>query len=265
MSAIDSEFNECLLYFIPKVPDMIDQILGEIFSPGSLRPISVGNVDSRIFSNIIRGKLYTLAPLICNKAQKGFLYGRNILDCIKAVSQWFYGRPPENLGVLLLMDFSSAFSTLDKDFIVACLKKIGAPHNWVSLIKVLFTDIRHFLVFSWEIMPHASMSVGTKQGDPCSPVLFVLILDFLMDYLERVGGVDLNHSGYADGMALMFEGANDRLIRRLAKAFSIFKKASNLSLNLKNAFVCLQGNYVSWSAHACSTQRGKVFFRILRR
>ncbi|TYK15315.1 LINE-1 retrotransposable element ORF2 protein [Cucumis melo var. makuwa] len=90
---------------------------------------------------------------------------------------------------------------------------------------------------------------GLRQGDPLSPFLFVIAMDYLsrlLSHLEASGaikGVSLNnncnisHILFADDILLFLED-NDFFLNNLRMALFLFEKASGLKINLsKSALV----------------------------
>lgn len=232
---IPKQFSELLLYFLPKSASGEEEASGEPFyDPDKLRPISVARCCIRVISAVFRKVLVQVAINLISWKQRGFIDGRLIDQNIWEVSERFYDRvEKEAKAGTILLDFSAAFSSVNQNFISCVFEKMNFPANWIYAMEKLFYGGEHFLVFGGEIHRHSSIRSGTRQGDPCSPIIFVLLLEVLTDKLEEVQNVGIDWRGYADDLVLFLEGVTNRGIRKIANIFYEMEQVSGLSLNIR--------------------------------
>jgi len=73
------DFNLGLLVCLGKKPDSHDDTLGDIYSPGSTRPLSIVNTDNRIIANAAKHRWEPIINEWVSPAQQGFLSHRSLL------------------------------------------------------------------------------------------------------------------------------------------------------------------------------------------
>ena len=77
-----------------------------------------------------------------------------------------------------------AYDTANHKLMFDILKKYGAPPKLVSAIERMYTDLKVVLKIGKEITK-INQTVGVRQGDPMSPVLFLFIIASLPETLEQ--------------------------------------------------------------------------------
>jgi hypothetical protein len=93
---------------------------------------------------------------------------------------------------------------------------------------------------------------GTKQGDPISPTLFVLVIECLSRAISntnsiiglKFGDLSLKHLLYADDLIIFSKGMDD--LRSVLKTLDLFCNATALEINKnKSKHILVSNNSVS--------------------
>nr|CAD1844395.1 unnamed protein product [Ananas comosus var. bracteatus] len=149
---------------------------------------------------------------------------------------------------LLKIDFERAFDNVDWDFLLDLLKARGFGEKWIRWINDLLRSSSTAVLLNGT--PGASFPCrkGLRQGDPLSPLLFILCIDVLYRMLQAVADsgyltvlavedVNLLTLQFADDVLIFFDGSikSATTIMVILQAFS---KCSGLNINyMKSALI----------------------------
>ena len=102
------------------------------------RPISLLNVDTKILSKSLAEKMKNVLPELISSNQTAYVKNRCISESGRLISDVIEMYDILDIsGYLVTMDIEKAFDSLDHDFLLFVLKKIGFGENFIHWIKVL--------------------------------------------------------------------------------------------------------------------------------
>jgi hypothetical protein len=131
---------------------------------------------------------------LVSNAQSAFIKRRSIPDNFLYVKNLATRLHKNKTPALLFkLDIRKAFDNVRWDYIVDLLQKRGFPsrfRNWV--VALLFTSSSRILL-NGVASPPIRHGRGLRQGDPLSPLLFVLAIDPLAQILENATTIGLLH------------------------------------------------------------------------
>ena len=181
-------------------------------SPEDWRPITLLNVDYKIFATVIVRRLRALLNTLVGHHQASSVPGREIHSLsftTRDVIAYTLSRSAR--GLLVSLDQEKAFDRLEHAYIFNVLTAFGFPRSFVELIRNTYAGIKSTLVLDgWESAAFP-ITRGVRQGCPLSPVLFVLSIEPFLCALEadsRVRGLALpgssvvNVTAFADDITL---------------------------------------------------------------
>ena len=138
------------------------------------------NVDVKIASKAIARRLESILQELIYPNQNGFIMGRSILDAVRTIDDILeFAKVTECCGILLAIDFEKAFDSLNHSFLFKVLEKLNFGEYFVQWIKTSCTDISSCVLnngFTTDLFP---VRLGVRQGDPLSPLLFIMALEML--------------------------------------------------------------------------------------
>lgn len=148
------------------------------------------------------------------------------------------------------IDLQKAYGTVDWDFLEEILHSLLFPEKFISLVMTCVRTPTFSLMLNGSLHGHFSSKRGLRQGDPISPLLFVISMEYLSKILRNIGehpqfqfhprckAVKLTHLCFADDLILCCKG-DFSSIYIILQAFKLFTDTSCLKANTKkSSFYC---------------------------
>jgi len=87
-------------------------------------------------------------------------------------------------ALFMKLDIQKAFDTINWSYLLEVLQALGFGPRWLEWISILFRTATSTVLLNGQRGPNFSHSRGVRQGDPLSPMLFILAIDPLQRLLE---------------------------------------------------------------------------------
>lgn len=177
----------------------------------SYRPISLLNVDQKLFTAIMANRLTDILPNLIHFDQTGFVKDRVLGDNIRKTINIIDHTLRTNISMLAIMlDAEKAFDRLLWPFLTNVCEKFGFHHRFINLLKVMYKHSTAKVRVNGTLSDQFIIQRGTKQGDPLSPQLFALCIEPLAEQIRtnrQIKGVtieEIEHkiALYADDVIL---------------------------------------------------------------
>ncbi|WVZ53201.1 hypothetical protein U9M48_004174 [Paspalum notatum var. saurae] len=227
--------NSAFITLIPKS--------AEAASVKDYRSISLVHSFAKLVTKILANRLAPLLPTLVSINQSAFVRGRSIHDNFMLVQQLakklHLSKEPH---LLLKLDISKAFDTVSWSFLIEIMLHLGFGLRWCNLICLLLSSSTTQILINGQPGTPISHLRGLRQGDPLSPMLFILVMDVLNSLVSKASSEGLllplagQHSThrislYADDVALFIRPTvgDLRLIRDLLDCFG---QVAGLKTNL---------------------------------
>ena len=125
--------------------------------------------------------------------QSSFLPGTGTTDnaIILQVVHSMHKSKKKKGDVVYKIDLEKAYDHVGRSFLRSCLQQFGFPSITIDLVIHCVTASSLLLIWNGRTLPDFTPTCGLRQGDPLSPYLFVICMDFLSHDILKV--VELNH------------------------------------------------------------------------
>jgi mannosylglycoprotein endo-beta-mannosidase len=197
------------------------------------RPISLVHSFAKLVAKILALWLAPRMQELVDSNQTAFIMGRCIQDNFVLVQQLAKSLHHRRVPSLLLkLDIARAFDSVAWPFLLSILRQRGFGPRWIRWIAMLLQSASTAVLVNGEEGSAFRHGRGLQQGDPLSPLLFVIVMDVLSAMFktaERAAvladarSLGINHrvSLYADdvvvaGAKMTWEYVVDKDARKLA-------------------------------------------------
>ncbi|CAH9115366.1 unnamed protein product [Cuscuta europaea] len=208
------------------------------------RPISCTNVLYKVITKILAARLIPCLPGLIDLAQGAFVDGRLMFDNIFLAQELVRGYMRKRISprCMIKVDLRKAYDTISWDFLQNALQGLGFPEKFIAWIMECVTTASFSVSLNGLLYGHFKGKRGIRQGDPMSPLLFVMCLEYFSRMLNlRTKGPNFNfhpqcaslgisHLAYADDL-ILFSRGDFFSIEILVNALKEFGDASGLMVN----------------------------------
>ncbi|PKI50218.1 hypothetical protein CRG98_029401 [Punica granatum] len=171
--------NDTFIFLIPKTksPETITQY----------RSISLCNTIYKIISKILVRRLRPHLSDLISSFQSSFIPGRRASDnviILREVIHSFRKRKGRMGNFIVKLDLEKAFDRLEWCFICKVLTHFKFPKVWIEWLMACVSSTSTSILFNGSCLESFIPSRGIRQGDPISPCIFILCMDYLLHLIE---------------------------------------------------------------------------------
>ena len=203
------------------------------------RPLSLLNMDIKIFSKILAKRLENTLPQLIHSDQTGFMKGRsineNLFDLISSIN---YCHRKKIEALLISYDVAKAFDRTERNVLYDVMRAFGIHEGFIKYIKVLYQNVESCTINCGFTGRYFNIERSLRQGCALSAPAFLLLVEILGQNIRdnikikgiKIGEKEKKHAQYADDLwALIL--ANEQNVQSLTKEIKKFTKNTGLKIN----------------------------------
>uniref|UniRef100_A0AAQ5YGG3 Reverse transcriptase domain-containing protein n=1 Tax=Amphiprion ocellaris TaxID=80972 RepID=A0AAQ5YGG3_AMPOC len=181
---------------------------------GNYRPISVLNVDYKLFTSILARRLENILPDIINLDQTGFIQQRQTMDNIRRTLHIVdHATREKNCALIVGLDAEKAFDSVRWLFLYKLMDKFAFHSAFIKVIQSLYSKPTARIKVNGDLSDSFMLERGSRQGCPLSPLLFTLFIEPLGQLLRQstqikgitVAGIEHKVAMFADDVLVYLE------------------------------------------------------------
>nr|GEX12039.1 RNA-directed DNA polymerase, eukaryota [Tanacetum cinerariifolium] len=253
---IENDVYKAVSYFflrgdIPKGCNSTFIVLIPKFSGANVvkdfRPISLIGSLYKIIAKVLANKLVVMLGSIVSEVQSAFVKDRQILDgpfILDELIQWCKWKRKQI--IMFKADFEKAFDSVRWDFLDDLLIKFGFEEKWRKWINSCLHSSRGSIIINGSPTDEFQFHKGLKQGDPLSPLLFILVMESLhlsfcrveeaglFNGIQLKSSITISHLFYADDAVFVGQW-HEKNINTLVHVLECFFRVSGLRINMSKS------------------------------
>lgn len=144
------------------------------------RPISLLNSSLKIITKLLVDRLQGVILQFINRNQYGFIKSQMIQDCLAWCFEYIHQcKQSRRHAIILKLDFEKAFDTMEHLTIIQILEHVGFPPRWIDWVTNILSSGTLLVILNGVPGRKFKCRRGVHQGDPLSPLIFVLVAELL--------------------------------------------------------------------------------------
>ena len=273
-SMFERSLNASFLTLIPKKCNVV--------SIKDFRPISLVGSVYKLLSKVLANRLRAVLDNLTSESQNSFVGGRQILDSVLIANECLDSRLKSRLpSVVCKLDIEKAYDHVNWEALFYLLGCMGFGVKWRGWIKACVTFVRFSVLVNGSPEGFFGSSRGLRQGDPLSPLLFLLIMEVLSILLKKseywnlirgfqVGSVNsvrlrISHMLFADDTILFCDASREQQLS-IRLVLSCFQAFMGLKVNVGKSEIVPVGevNNLDTLANILQCRMGSLPMKYLR-
>ena len=268
---LPSSTNATILSLVPKFPGASKVT--------DYRPIACLNTIYKVLSRLLVKRLKPILTSLIMPCQTAFIKGRLLVENTTLAGELINGylKNKGSKRITIKVDIAKDFDTLSWDFLLTCLRGLQLSPLFLSWLKACICTPSYMVGYNGTVNGYFKGRRGLRQGDPLSPYLFVIAMNFLslmltraaqdnnIKYHAKCSAMKLTHLSFADDLLIFIDGSLNS-VQQVLQVLKEFELRSGLVVSFqKTSFFSsgLSEEEVDTIHASTRMQKGSLPFRYL--
>ncbi|GFZ11161.1 hypothetical protein Acr_22g0005590 [Actinidia rufa] len=218
------------------------------------RPIACCNVIYKVISKILAARLSPILESLIDPGQSAFVPNRSMVENIYMVQELLrkYCWNRISPRCIMKVDLRKAYDTVNWNFLEDVLSGLGFPALFIQWIMQCVSTTSYSISINGSLHGFFKGKQGLRQGDPISPFLFVLCLEYLSRNLGKLKSIpdfnfhpkcfalNISHLAFADDLILFTRG-DVTSVNLIMDCLNKFGECSGLGISNTKSNVFMAG------------------------
>ena len=151
-------------------------------------------------------------------------------------------------GYLLTIDIEKAFDSVDHTFLCSALNIFGCGNNFIRWIKIILNKQESCIMNNGHSSGYFPILSGTRQGDPISAYLFILVMEILLIQVRNnknikgitIFGFEFKLLSFADDVSYFLQDLDS--VKELQHLLEYSQQYTSLKINYEKSEICRVGS-----------------------
>jgi retron-type reverse transcriptase len=130
-------------------------------------------------------RLEVVIILLIHKNQYGFIKTKTIQDHLAWAFEYIHQCQQSRKELVIKLDFEKAFDTIEHATIWKMMERLGFNPIWINWVQRILDSGSTSVLLNGVPRKQFQCIRGVRQGDPLSPLLFVLAADLLQCIVNK--------------------------------------------------------------------------------
>ena len=213
------------------------------------RPISLLNLDYKIYTKVLANKIIPVLDEIISPNQTAAIPNRTILDNLSLIRDVIDENvKSDSKFYIVALDQEKAFDRLNWKFMFKTLKHFGFGPKIIKMIKAAYTNIKSKVKINNHVSEAFSIERGVRQGCPLSMILYIICAEVLGDNIreeKNIKGYKIDDqtsvklSQFADDTTNLLSDISS--MESLMDLLKLYEQASGAKMNLDKCEILVLG------------------------
>lgn len=207
----------------------------------------------KLSSKILTNRMQHVIDNLVGKEQATFVPGRVISDNVILSHELVksYTRKHVSPRCMIKVDIQKAYDSVEWGFIEQVLRGMGFPAKFISWIMICISTVSYRVFTNGTLAPSFVAKRDLRQGDPLSPYLFVLCMEYPRRSLKSLNhNPNFNFHPKCERLGITLGFAHDLLlfargdiisVQLLHEKFMHFSEVSGFKANLSKSHIFFGG------------------------